>query len=126
MNVFKTMTVSALMLSALIISGNVAATSDQEEAIKKGQAHYQFLCANCHGDKADGTGHYAQLLKYSPANLTNLKRAGDESIAERVLKAMSGRHQVGEGQKKNMPVFSDDIEINRVYEIVQYLKSIQK
>ena len=126
MNIIKTMILPGLVMAGMSFSGHVSAVSDQEGAIKKGEAHYQFLCANCHGDKADGTGIYAQLLKYSPTNLTNLGQSGNETIAERVLKAMSGRHQVGEGQKKNMPVFSDDIEINRVYEIIQYLKSIQK
>ena len=126
MNKIKSMTLSGLFLAGMVIAGNVAAAADQDDVIKKGRAHYEFLCANCHGDKADGTGIYAELLKYSPTNLANLKNSGNETIAERVLKAMSGRHQVGEGQKKNMPVFSDDIEINRVYEIIQYLKSIQK
>ncbi len=126
MNNIKSMALSGLFMAGMVLTGNVVAAADQDDAINKGKAHYEFLCANCHGDKADGTGHYAQLLKYVPANLTTLKQTGDESIAERVLKAMSGRHKVGEGQKKNMPVFSDDIEINRVYEIVEYLKSIQK
>ncbi|HEY9052315.1 MAG TPA: cytochrome c [Gammaproteobacteria bacterium] len=126
MNKIKSMTLSGLFLAGMVIAGNVVAAADQDDVIKKGRAHYEFLCANCHGDKADGTGIYAELLKYSPTNLANLKNSGNETIAERVLKAMSGRHQVGEGQKKNMPVFSDDIEINRVYEIIQYLKSIQK
>lgn len=126
MNIIKSLTLSGLMIAGMVFTGNISAQSSLEDDIKKGEAHYQFLCANCHGDKADGTGIYAQILKYSPTNLTNLQKSGNETIAERVLKAMSGRHQVGEGQKKNMPVFSDDIEINRVYEIVKYLKSIQK
>lgn len=125
----KTITSTALacsMIAAMTGFGNAFAEMDQMDAIKKGEAHYLFFCAHCHGPEANGNGPYAKLLKISPANLTALNNPGGESVTERVLKAVDGRHKVGEGQTKDMPVFSDNLEVKTIYEISEYLKSIQK
>lgn len=107
--------------------GNVSAESDQADAVKRGEAHYLFFCGNCHGADADGNrGPNAKLLKITPSDLTALRQTGNECIAERVLKAVSGLHDVAEGQGKDMPIFSGNLEGKTVYEIVQYLKTIQK
>lgn len=105
---------------------SVSAESNLADAVKRGEAHYLFFCANCHGADADGNGLYARLLKIAPSDLRALRQTGDESIAERVLKAVDGRHEVGEGQEQRMPVFSDNLEVKTVYEITEYLKTIQK
>ena len=106
---------------------NVCAETDKAEAVKRGEAHYLFFCGNCHGADADGNrGPNAKLLKIAPSDLTALRQTGNACIAERVLKAVSGRHKVADGQDKYMPSFSENLESKTVYEISEYLKTIQK
>ena len=92
----------------------------------KGEAHYLLFCANCHGVDADGNGPYARLLKVAPTDLTTLRTAGEQSVSERVLNAINGRHEVGEGQEPKMPIFSENLEVKTVYQIVEFLKTVQK
>jgi mono/diheme cytochrome c family protein len=93
--------------------------------LERGQAHYLLFCANCHGVDADGRGPLVGLLKVVPSNLTVLRRLGGPSVAERVLTAVDGGHQVAaEGHK--MPVFSDNLEVRTVREITIYLDSVQQ
>lgn len=107
--------------------GSVPADPAMADAVKRGEAHYLFFCGNCHGADADGNrGPNAKLLHITPSDLTALRQTGNDCIAERVLKAVSGLHDVAEGQGKDMPVFSGNLEGKTVYEIVQYLKTIQK
>ncbi len=126
----KTKTRALLLLSAmtgLMLSSIVSAEADKADAVRRGEAHYLFFCGNCHGANADGTqGPNARLLKIAPSDLTALRQTGNECIAERVLKAVSGRHQVADGQDTYMPSFSENLESRTVYEIAEYLKTIQK
>jgi mono/diheme cytochrome c family protein len=114
-----------LAMAGWAVFGNATADADQEQAVKKGEAHYLFFCAHCHGAQADGNGPYSRLLKIAPTDLRSLRQSGDESVTERVLKAVDGRHNVGEGEQKDMPVFSDNLEVKTVYEISEYLKTVQ-
>ena len=126
MKMIKSTVLACSMIAAMASFGNASADTTQMDVIKKGETHYLFFCAHCHGPDADGKGPYAKLLKISPVDLTALKNSGGESVTDRVLKAVDGRHKVGEGQKKDMPVFSDNLEVKTIYEISEYLKSIQK
>ncbi len=111
----------------IIGCGNVLADSAQDEAIKNGREHFKIFCVNCHGANADGKGPLVASLKITPADLTALKQTGgDMCIAERVLRAVAGLHDVAPGQEHKMPVFSGNLESITIYEISQYLKSIQK
>ncbi|WP_457668217.1 c-type cytochrome [Thiolapillus sp.] len=112
--------------AGIIGSVNVFANPDQDESINKGREHFKIFCSNCHGVNADGRGPLVETLKITPADLTALKQTGDACVAERVLKAVAGKHDVAAGQKKNMPNFSHNLESITIYEITQYLKSIQK
>lgn len=114
------------LATAVIGNSSVLASPDQDEAIKKGKEHFKIFCTNCHGVNADGRGPLVETLKITPSDLTALKQTGDTCVAERVLKAVAGKHDVAAGQKKNMPNFSHNLESITIYEIVQYLKSIQK
>ena len=118
--------VLCLAITAIIGCGHTWAASVQEKSVIKGEAHYLFFCANCHGVNADGKGPYARLLKLAPTDLTVLRRNGEQSVAERVMNAITGRHEVGEGQEPKMPIFSENLEIETVYQITEYLKTIQK
>jgi len=106
--------------------GTVAADADNDRAVERGNAHYLVFCANCHGVNGDGHGPLVELLKVVPTDLTTLVQTGGESLAERVLKALDGRHQVGEGEQHKMPVFTQNLEVRTIIEITDYLKTIQK
>ena len=118
------------LLAGFVTLGTAYAGPDvnQQKSIKNGAAHYRIFCINCHGPKADGNGPMVHLMKIKPADLTVLRRnsRNGESIAEMVFKAVDGRHKVGEGEERKMPVFSDNLAVNTVIEIGDYLNSIQK
>ncbi len=125
MNIRSVLLISAM--AGVTGVGNVSADSAQTEAVMRGEAHYLFFCGACHGADANGVGGpNAKMLKIAPSDLTALRQTGDACIAERVLQAVSGRHEVATGQDKYMPSFSENLESRTVYEITQYLKTIQK
>ena len=109
------------LLPALIWSGNLLAADTQETAVNNGREHFKIFCTNCHGEHADGKGPLVAHLKITPADLTALQQTSDLCMAERVLKALSGRHEVGAGEEQKMPVFSDNVAVISVYEISEYL-----
>jgi mono/diheme cytochrome c family protein len=113
-------------LAAIGASTWVQADPKEDKAVERGQAHYLLFCANCHGVNAEGKGPLVGLLKVTPSDLTTLKRTGKgESVTERVLKAVAGRHEVAAGGHK-MPIFSDNLAISTVIEIGAYLDTVQK
>jgi mono/diheme cytochrome c family protein len=115
---------AALALTAPDLGWSADSAVDQA-TLERGQAHYLLFCANCHGVAADGHGPLVGLLKAVPSNLTVLRRLGGPSVAERVLAAVDGGHQVAADGHK-MPVFSDNLEVRTVREITLYLDSIQQ
>ena len=120
-------TVLPVLMTGIAVASPGFADSVQDEAIVKGQAHFSIFCASCHGENADGHGVLATSLEITPSDLTALRQtSGDFCIAERVLKAVAGLHDVAPGQEQKMPTFSDSLEGITIYQITQYLKSIQK
>jgi mono/diheme cytochrome c family protein len=119
-------TILGAALTALALSGFATADPAADQAtLERGQAHYLLFCANCHGVNADGQGPLVGLLKVTPSNLTVLRRLGGPSVAERILTAVDGGHQVAADGHK-MPVFSDHLEVRTVREIGVYLDSVQQ
>ena len=117
----------AAVIAGLGWSAQGFADSEQDKAIERGQAHYLLFCANCHGVDADGQGPLVELLKVTPTDLRLLQgSAGEATVADRVLKAVAGRHPVGESGAHKMPVFSDNLEISTVIEIAEYLETVQQ
>jgi mono/diheme cytochrome c family protein len=117
-----------LLLSAfgaLTVLGSTASAQPAEEpSVRRGKEHFKIFCADCHGLDARGSGPVAALLKIQPSDLTHLRQKDGHFDAERVFKAVAGRHRVGE--KKDMPVFSENLEFGTVLDIVEYLKTIQQ
>jgi mono/diheme cytochrome c family protein len=115
------------LLTGLAVSSQVQAETNQTDAVQRGQAHYLFFCGDCHGVEGKGDGPLAAHLKMAPTDLTLLQE-GDSgaSIAERVMKALDGRHAIGETQAHRMPIFSESLEVKTVIEITEYLKTIQR
>ncbi len=119
-----------LFVAGLSLAGVSQAGSDvdKQKSIERGAAHYRIFCINCHGEKADGHGPLTKLLKIQPADLTTLRQntKTGEPISVLVFKAVNGRHEVGEGEEKKMPTFSENLEINTVMEISDFIEVIQK
>ena len=122
----KNIMLMLFMVFGLIGSGNILEAASQEKAIKHGKEHFKIFCTNCHGPNADGKGALVEAMKITPSDLTVLNMTGDISVAERVLRAVSGKHDVPIGQKHDMPDFSANLESITIYEMVLFLKSIQK
>ncbi len=122
----KNIMLMLFMVFGFIGSGNILEAASPEKAIKHGKEHFKIFCTNCHGPNADGKGALVEAMKISPSDLTVLNMTGDISVAERVLRAVSGQHDVPVGQKNEMPVFSGNLESITIYELVLFLKSIQK
>ncbi|MGE5155024.1 MAG: c-type cytochrome [Bdellovibrio bacteriovorus] len=115
------------LLAALAASPQVQAESSQAEAVQRGTAHYLFFCGNCHGVDGKGDGPLAVHLKMAPTDLTRLAADdGGANLAERVMKALDGRHAIGETEAHRMPIFSESLEVKTVIEITEYLKTIQQ
>ena len=119
--------VVSLGLFTGMLCGTPAFAADvQEQAILNGYEHYKIFCSNCHGPNAEGKGTVAEGMGIVPSDLTALRQTGgDTCLAERILKAVSGVHEVPEGQTQ-MPTFSGNLESITVYELTQFLKSVQK
>ncbi len=118
-----------LLTMGITVCVNAVADAAQDTAVKKGREHYKIFCMNCHGVNTDGKGKLVSTLKIMPYDLTVLNQTGDLCITERVLKAVIGLHDVTKVTTKkdhDMPVFSGNLESITIYELSQYLKSIQK
>ena len=116
-----------LVVMGLVAFGTAHAESKQTN-VEKGAAHYRIFCINCHGEKADGTGPLVKLMKIKPADLTKLNQSTENNltILERVFRAVDGRHEVGEGNERKMPVFTDNLAVQTVYEVAAFIEAIQK
>lgn len=116
-----------LFLGLAAVSPIQAQTPPTGDPVPRGAAHYLFFCGNCHGVDGKGDGPLAAHLKILPTDLTLLQAGNSEtSVAEQVLKALDGRHAIGETEAHRMPIFSDSLEVKTVLEITEYLKTIQK
>ncbi len=135
----KRTTFGALALGLLLVGGLAwrffGATAEtglrlpynNTESVARGVMIYVENCASCHGVKADGKGQTAEYLKISPVNLSTMQQTvSDIPVTDRVLIAVDGRHKVGKGKERKMPVFSENLTFKTVYEITEYLRSIQK
>jgi len=114
------------VIMGLISFRSIATDIDKEKTIQNGKELFYFFCTNCHGVNGDGKGQMADELKIVPANLAVLKRSSKVPITDRVLKALDGRHVVSEGKERNMPALARNLAISDLYEITEYIKTIQK
>lgn len=123
---FRNYVMAVFLLAAAFATGAAQAGSVTKEEIEKGRQEYQARCLHCHGESADGKGHLIGFLKVTPANLTKLRADGsDACVAERVLKAVLGRHTTGTEAAK-MPLLSNALTPESIYFISEYIKTIQK
>ena len=115
----------ALTVSAQNIGGNETAKKLKNpvpaspESIKAGQAAYQKYCRFCHGNDAHGNGPMAPEGTH-PSNLTDDKwdRGSTDGEIFMVIKE-------GAGPKFDMKGFKSKMTDQEIWNVVNYLRSIQ-
>jgi mono/diheme cytochrome c family protein len=131
--------VAALCIASLALAQKRAAVPEDARLIGslKGVDLFHAYCATCHGNDAKGQGPMAQALKSVPADLTKIsaRNAGKFPFLK-VQQMISGQSPVvvSHGNREMPvwgPVFSqvaDDQDFGslRVYNLTQYLESLQK
>ncbi len=111
----------------------------------KGRVTFRRYCASCHGEKADGTGPVARMLKVQPTDLRVLTQKNDgEYPTDRVSAFIDGREEVAAHGRRDMPVWGEVFQTSLVAnpaapdedgearaarkgrELMLYLETIQK
>lgn len=86
-------------------------------SIADGKVAYEANCAQCHGVNADGHGELASTLPVPPTNFT---------AAEYTKSATRISAHIAYGKGSSMPAFVDKLPENTIWDIGNYLHSLQK
>ena len=103
---------TGLAAGGLVLSLAVAALglqqTQKELSIERGASAYRFHCAVCHGEKAEGDGPMAPLLRFAPPDLTRLaKRNKGRYDVEMVQRIIDGRFPIKGHGGPEMPIWGD-------------------
>lgn len=80
--------------------------AEEKKSVDIGKTQFDAQCAVCHGTDAKGGGLYVPSLKVAPPDLTVLaKKNGGVFPAERVIKVIDGRQEVGAHGTRDMPIW---------------------
>ena len=103
-----------LAAMALIAAVSALPAEDQGDSenpgfmAAKGRVTFRRYCASCHGEKADGSGPVAKMLKVPPTDLRVLAADNDgEYPGERIAAFIDGREEVAAHGRRDMPVWGD-------------------
>ena len=129
------MTAAAILLATMLATVVPGGESPEEQ----GRFLYEVYCLNCHGEKAEGDGPTAAVLKITPANLTEISiRNGGKFPVEQMRQIIDGRDRVRGHGRSQMPIwglaFQDvgtdvdqEAEVRlKIDQLLAYLESIQK
>ncbi|PCJ56342.1 MAG: hypothetical protein COA73_12310 [Candidatus Hydrogenedentota bacterium] len=86
-------------------------------SISRGKQFYARFCIKCHGSNGKGDTEMREFLKTRPSDLTN----GDWTFGSRdgdIFKVIKG------GTDNDMEAFSDRLVDERIWHVVNYLKSL--
>ena len=92
-------------------------TAGDPESIVRGQQVFAAQCASCHGERADGAGPRAGELAAVPTNF--LAPDYDKSAPRIAARIAYGRGRV-------MPAFVDQLPEDQIWDLANYLHSLQK
>lgn len=106
---------SHLQMGLFILKDNPQAGNPQ--SISRGKAAFAENCAECHGVNADGQGPVAKQLEAAP---TNFLAADYTKSANRIA------GHIAYGKRKAMPAFHDKLSEETIWDIANYLHSLQK
>jgi len=110
-----------------------AAGGQQTELIARGRVTYRVYCRNCHGDVGKGDGKLVEILRSTPADLTQISKKNDGTFPfDRVYKIIDGRQEVvshGDmplwGQAFQESTGNEDETRGKILQLIEFLKSIQ-
>jgi mono/diheme cytochrome c family protein len=108
-----------------------------------GKAEYLNSCAVCHGVDAEGDGPLTEVLMKRPADLTRLaERNGGRFPYQRVFAVIDGRFDVSSHGEREMPVWGrqfleedsklygpaggEIVATDRIYNLTNYIESLQR
>lgn len=139
--------VGTALLVGLISLPAIAQESSENKGFSAamGRVTFNRYCASCHGEKADGTGPVAKMLKVPPPDLRVLTINNDgEFPSERVTEMIDGREEIKVHGSRDMPVWGEVFQTalvanpadpeesgeeragRKVRELVLYLETIQQ
>lgn len=136
----STWTLAVVALAALIAVGPAATAQETAEATVSdlsGPALFKSYCGSCHGATARGDGPLADVLRFRPADLTQIaKRAQGKFDKEKVQRMIDGRDPVKGHGGPDMPVWGDAFKHSatayseqgvraRIATLVEYLEELQ-
>jgi mono/diheme cytochrome c family protein len=132
--------VTVLLLLPVLAVGILAAQQIKKVPITQtpisGEKMFAEYCAACHGKSGQGDGPAADALKKKPADLTRLSaRNGGKFPDLKVTRYIEGADEVAAHGNRDMPIWGNlfqslnptdnDMVRMRVYDLQEYLKSIQ-
>lgn len=86
----------------------------ERQSVRRGFAAFQKNCATCHGKQGRGDGPEARFLETPPPDL--LQRLQNHTAGDFFWKIETGRNA--------MPGFQQLLEAERIWDIINYLKSL--
>lgn len=101
------------VVAAFGIVGTAAAAG--KEKVDLGKREYMNKCAVCHGQGGRGDGGAIDILKRTPADLTTLSKTnGGVFPVDRVYAVIDGREMVKGHGERDMPIWGNDYQRERV------------
>jgi mono/diheme cytochrome c family protein len=87
-----------------------------EGSTQRGKELFSQNCAYCHGEQAEGMFASSAVLKKDSPNL--VQRLKSHTDGDYFWKIQHGRGQ--------MPAFKDDLKNDEIWDIINFIKSIQR
>ncbi len=117
--------------------------AETKNALLMGREEYQRSCAVCHGMKANGKSEYANVLKVSPTDLTQIQKNNNGVFPfSKLYHIIDGREEISSHGTRIMPIwgdrfnsenwlnmsprFSETFARGQIFELLLYLESIQE
>jgi mono/diheme cytochrome c family protein len=124
---------------SLLLAPTLAAGVEGDEAVEHGKLLFRIHCQTCHGESGAGDGPAAAGLSETPADLRQLKPAGDGRFdRERIARVIDGREEIPSHGSRAMPVWGLSLQdpasvtnqerdvAESIRDIVRFIESIQQ
>lgn len=95
-----------------------------EKYVKEGAEVYYRNCFFCHGDKLDGTGHYAAGFNPTPADFTDtgtIAQLQESYLFWRISKGGPGLPRESHPWNSAMPVWENFLTEEEIWKVILYL-----
>ena len=120
----------------ILLINSCGDTTAQKTDVEKGQDLYIAYCNFCHGKYGDSS--VGDMLKVRPPDLTQIAQRRDGVFPdEEIFKIIDGQEALASGHgDRDMPIWGetfanseniDEVMVpKKIYQIIEYLKSIQR